>query len=143
MGALTGDACPPCTALARTARVPPCVYALTVPRRLGFPSTYVFHDVYGFDPDLLAMARARHSRLRRVVGANNRAWAPAQVPSPVRAVLLLFPINAASEHAKAEQEARIAKEGQQARAALRLAKAGHRAARRLARLAHAAAARRR
>ena len=27
-------------------------------RRLGFPATYVFHDVYGFDPDLLAMARA-------------------------------------------------------------------------------------
>jgi hypothetical protein len=26
-------------------------------RRLGFPDTYVFHDIYGFDPVLLAMAR--------------------------------------------------------------------------------------
>ena len=37
----------------------------------------------------------------------------------MRAVLMLFPITAASEAAKAEQEARIAKDGQQARAAQR------------------------
>ena len=37
-----------------------CVHLSEQPaaRRLGFPATYVFHDVYGFDPDLLAMARA-------------------------------------------------------------------------------------
>jgi hypothetical protein len=35
-----------------------------------------------------------------------------KVPSPVRAVLLLFPINEASEAAKAAQEARIARDGQ-------------------------------
>jgi hypothetical protein len=40
-----------------------------------------------------------------------------QVPSPVRAVLLLFPITPASEAAKAAQEERIAKDGQEARAA--------------------------
>jgi hypothetical protein len=40
---------------------------------------------------------------------------PSQVPSPVRAVLLLFPITPASEAAKAAQEERIAKDGQEAR----------------------------
>lgn len=41
-----------------------------------------------------------------------------QVPAPVRAVLLLFPITPASEAAKAEQEACIAKDGQEARTRL-------------------------
>ena len=56
---------------------------------LGLPADVGFHDVFGFDPDLLAM-----------------------VPQPVHAVLLLFPITDASEKAKDEEAARIAAEGQ-------------------------------
>lgn len=97
----------------RPVRCPDCLYALPL-HSLGFPSTYVCHDVYGFDPDLLAMARARWSNARCSVALTTEACR-AQVPSPVRAVLLLFPITPASEAAKAEQEARIANEGQQAR----------------------------
>lgn len=46
---------------------------------------YAFHDVYGTEPDLLAM-----------------------VPQPVLAVLLLFPISEASEKHKADEEATLA-----------------------------------
>lgn len=45
---------------------------------------YTFHDVYGVDPEMLSM-----------------------VPTPVLAVLLLFPISAASEAHKREEDAKI------------------------------------
>ncbi|KAF9475560.1 cysteine proteinase [Pholiota conissans] len=48
-----------------------------------------FVDVYGFDEELLAM-----------------------VPKPVKAVILLFPIDAASEARRQEEDQQIAKEGQ-------------------------------
>ena len=48
-----------------------------------------FHDIFGFDPDLLAM-----------------------VPTPCHAVLLLFPITDASEKAKDAEAAEIQATGQ-------------------------------
>ncbi|KAI0343185.1 peptidase C12 ubiquitin carboxyl-terminal hydrolase 1 [Trametopsis cervina] len=48
-----------------------------------------FTDVYGFDPELLAM-----------------------VPQPVKAVVLLFPIGEEYEKKRKEEDAKIAKEGQ-------------------------------
>ena len=48
-----------------------------------------FHDIFGFDPDLLAM-----------------------VPTPCHAVLLLFPITDASERAKDTEAAEIQATGQ-------------------------------
>ena len=48
-----------------------------------------FHDIFGFDPDLLAM-----------------------VPQPCHAVLLLFPITDASEKAKDTEAAEIQANGQ-------------------------------
>ena len=48
-----------------------------------------FHDIFGFDPDLLAM-----------------------VPTPCHAVLLLFPITDASEKAKDTESAEIQANGQ-------------------------------
>ena len=48
-----------------------------------------FHDIFGFDPDLLAM-----------------------VPTPCHAVLLLFPITDASEQAKDAEAAEIQATGQ-------------------------------
>jgi ubiquitin carboxyl-terminal hydrolase L3 len=48
-----------------------------------------FHDIFGFDPDLLAM-----------------------VPTPCHAVLLLFPITDASEKAKDTEAAEIQATGQ-------------------------------
>ena len=48
-----------------------------------------FHDIFGFDPDLLAM-----------------------VPTPCHAVLLLFPITDASEKAKDAEAAEIQANGQ-------------------------------
>ena len=56
---------------------------------LGLPADVGFHDIFGFDPDLLAM-----------------------VPQPVHAVLLLFPITDASERARAEEAEAIARDGQ-------------------------------
>ena len=56
---------------------------------LGLPAYVGFHDIFGFDPDLLAM-----------------------VPQPVHAVLLLFPITDASERARAEEAEAIARDGQ-------------------------------
>ena len=60
---------------------------------------------------IAAFAAAKHATLGtfRVTRCGG-----SQVPQPVRAVLLLFPITAASEAAKAAQEARLA-EGQEAR----------------------------
>ena len=55
---------------------------------LGLPSDVGFHDIFGFDPDLLAM-----------------------VPQPVHAVLLLFPITPTSEKAKDEEAEALAKPG--------------------------------
>ena len=55
---------------------------------LGLPSDVGFHDILGFDPDLLAM-----------------------VPQPVHAVLLLFPITPTSEKAKDEEAEALAKPG--------------------------------
>lgn len=52
----------------------------TFRRSLGLPTTIGFHDIFGFEPDLLAM-----------------------VPQPVHAILLLFPITEASEKARREQ----------------------------------------
>ena len=49
----------------------------TFRRSLGLPTTIRFHDIFGFEPDLLAM-----------------------VPQPVHAILLLFPITEASEKAR-------------------------------------------
>ena len=49
-----------------------------------------FHDIFGFDPDLLAM-----------------------VPTPCHAVLLLFPITDASEKAKDAEAAEIQATGQE------------------------------
>ena len=48
-----------------------------------------FHDIFGFDPDLLAM-----------------------VPTPCHAVLLLFPITDASEKVKDTEAAEIQATGQ-------------------------------
>jgi ubiquitin carboxyl-terminal hydrolase L3 len=56
---------------------------------LGLPADIGFHDVFGFEPDLLAM-----------------------VPQPVHAVLLLFPITDTSEKARADEAVRIEREGQ-------------------------------
>jgi ubiquitin carboxyl-terminal hydrolase L3 len=56
---------------------------------LGLPSDVGFHDIFGFDPDLLAM-----------------------VPTPCHAVLLLFPITDASEKAKDTEAAEIQATGQ-------------------------------
>ena len=56
---------------------------------LGVSRAWSWSDVYGFDPELLAM-----------------------VPQPVRAVMLLFPISEASERRKQEQEAHVATHGQ-------------------------------
>uniref|UniRef100_A0A7S0NK07 Ubiquitin carboxyl-terminal hydrolase n=1 Tax=Micromonas pusilla TaxID=38833 RepID=A0A7S0NK07_MICPS len=49
---------------------------------LGLPTEIGFHDIFGFEPDLLAM-----------------------VPQPVHAILLLFPITEASEKARLEHAA--------------------------------------
>lgn len=57
--------------------------------KLGVSPMFRFVEVLGVDPDLLAM-----------------------VPSPVFAVLLCFPISAASEKHRAEEADRIAKDGQ-------------------------------
>ena len=35
-----------------------CAALTPASRRLGFPASWGFHDVYGFEPDLLGMARA-------------------------------------------------------------------------------------
>lgn len=51
-------------------------------RSLGLPTEIGFHDIFGFEPDLLAM-----------------------VPQPVHAILLLFPITEASEKARLEHAA--------------------------------------
>ena len=48
-------------------------------RSLGLPTEIGFHDIFGFEPDLLAM-----------------------VPQPTHAILLLFPITEASEKARLE-----------------------------------------
>jgi len=56
---------------------------------LGLPKEMGFHDIFGFDPDLLAM-----------------------VPQPCHAVLLLFPITDASEKAKDTEAAEIQANGQ-------------------------------
>ena len=67
---------------------------------LGLPADVGFHDIFGFDPDLLAM-----------------------VPQPVHAVLLLFPITDASERARAEmreEQARADADFERRASALRL-----------------------
>lgn len=56
---------------------------------LGFPEKAGFHDIYGLDEELLAM-----------------------VPTPVFAVLLLYPIDDAAEEAKKAEIERLEKEGQ-------------------------------
>eukprot|EP00271_Cylindrocystis_brebissonii_P008816 TRINITY_DN23315_c0_g1_i1.p1 TRINITY_DN23315_c0_g1~~TRINITY_DN23315_c0_g1_i1.p1 ORF type:complete len:240 (+),score=64.20 TRINITY_DN23315_c0_g1_i1:166-885(+) len=58
-------------------------------RRLGFPETAGFFDVFGMDEDLLAI-----------------------VPQPVLALLLVYPITPAVEAAQAAEAERITKEGQ-------------------------------
>lgn len=56
---------------------------------LGLPTTIGFHDIFGFDDDLLAM-----------------------IPTPTFAVLLLFPITPSSESAREKQALEIEKNGQ-------------------------------
>jgi|TARA_B110000977_G_scaffold198800_1_gene284507 ubiquitin carboxyl-terminal hydrolase L3 len=56
---------------------------------LGLPADIGFHDIFGFDDDLLAM-----------------------VPSPTHAVLLLFPITSTSETQRNEEATAIEKNGQ-------------------------------
>ena len=68
-----------------------------------------FVDVYGFDDEV----RLPGPSLSLRVNSNlTDLQLLAMVPKPVKAVILLFPIDAASEARRQEEDEQIAKEGQ-------------------------------